>query len=327
MKLIIQIACLNEERTLPATLADLPQKIEGIDCIEWLVVDDGSTDRTAAVAQELGVQHIIRHSRHMGLAAAFQSGIDASLRLGADIIVNTDGDNQYPGRYVGDLVAPILAGKADMVVADRQVSRIGSYSFTKKVLQRLGSAVVRYVSGTDVPDAPSGFRALSRDAAARLNLLTDYTHSLETLIQAGKKNITVAHVPIEVNPAMRESRLVRSDSDYVLRSARTILRLFALYEPLRAFVYLGLPFFLFGAVLWLRFLVLLFTEGNLRGAHIQSVVVGGAAILLAVLMWCLGLIGELLATNRRLQEDTLYILKHAFYRPDARRDDRGTGGA
>ena len=214
MKLIIQIPCLNEELTLKQTLSDLPLQVEGVDCVELLVVDDGSTDRTARVAYDAGVRHIVRHRDNRGLAAAFQSGLDACLQLGADIIVNTDADNQYPGSAVSALITPILEGKADMVIADRQVSHIQHFSAVKKMLQRWGSAAVRSASGTHVPDAPCGFRAMTRDAAMRINVLTNYTYTLETIIQAGKKNISVAHVPIETNPKLRQSRLFQSDWQY-----------------------------------------------------------------------------------------------------------------
>ena len=243
MKLIVQIPCLNEAETLPQTVADIPHHMSGVDEIELLVIDDGSTDRTIEVAQSVGVEHIVSHPGNKGLAAAFQTGLDTCLQLGADIIVNTDGDNQYPGRYIPDLIAPILRGEADIVVADRQTDKIEHFSPTKRLLQRLGSAIVRYVSDTSVPDAPSGFRAFSREAALRLNVLTGYTYTLETLIQAGKKKLTVAHIPITTNPQLRESRLIRNIGMYVTLSARTIVRLFALYEPLRAFTYISLPFF------------------------------------------------------------------------------------
>ena len=323
MKLIIQIPCLNEELTLRQTLQDLPHDVPGVDCIETLVVDDGSTDRTAEVAYEEGVHHIVRHNENRGLAAAFQSGIDACLQLGADLIVNTDADNQYPGSAISELVSPIIVGSADMVIADRQVKDIQHFSYVKKILQRWGSAAVRSASGTHVPDAPCGFRALSREAALRINVLTNYTYTLETIIQAGKKNITVSHIPIETNPILRQSRLIHSDWQYVRRSAATILRLVTLYEPLRTFSVLGLPFFLFGAGLWVRYLILLALYGDLRGAYIQSVVVGGASILVAVLVWCLGLLGELLATNRRLQEEILYRIKAVVFRSDTSDNDRG----
>lgn len=209
MKLIIQIPCLNEEHTLPETLAGLPKQIDGVDEIEWLIIDDGSTDRTVEVAQEHGVHHIVRHQGNKGLAKAFQTGLDACLKNDADIIVNTDGDNQYPGSYIGDLVAPIISYQADMVIGSRPIQQTVHFSWTKKNLQWIGSAVVRYVSRTSVPDAPSGFRALSREAALKLNIITDYTYTLETIIQAGNKNLTITSVPIQTNYKTRESRLMK----------------------------------------------------------------------------------------------------------------------
>ena len=313
MKLIVQIPCFNEEETLPLTLADIPRQIPGVDTVEILVIDDGSTDRTVGVARQLGVHHIVRHTGNKGLAMAFQTGLDACLELGADIIVHTDADNQYPGRRIPDLVAPILTGTADMVIGDRQTDKIEHFSFTKRLLQRLGSAVVRYVSGTDVPDAPSGFRALSREAALRINVLTGYTYTLETIIQAGKKNLIVAHIPIETNPKLRESRLIRSKWQYVMRSTATILKLFALYEPLRTFTYLSLPFLLGGSGLWLRYLVLLLLGETGRGAHVQSVVVGSAAWIVGFLIFLIGLLADIVATNRRLHEETLYYLKRSVF--------------
>jgi glycosyltransferase involved in cell wall biosynthesis len=313
MKLIIQIPCLNEEETLPETVADLPTEIPGVDTIEVLVIDDGSTDRTAEVARSLGIDHVIRHQDNLGLAAAFQTGLNASIQAGADIIVNTDADNQYPGGSIPDLIRPVLDGTADMVIGDRQPSEIEHFSFQKKLLQKIGSAVVSYVSGTSVPDAPSGFRAISREAALRLNVQTSFSYTLETVIQAGRKNLVVGHVPIVTNPDLRESRLMRSNFHYVRRSMATIMRLFVLYEPLKTFVYLGLPFFLLGIVLWGRFLVLLIAGEATRGSNVQSIVVGAVAIMMALLLWSLGLVGELLATNRRLSEESLYYAKRTAY--------------
>ena len=313
MKLIIQIPCYNEASTLAQTLEELPGTVEGVDRVEVLVIDDGSTDGTAERARALGVDHVVRHTANKGLAAAFQTGLNACLRLGADVIVNTDADNQYPGRFIPELIAPVVSGQADIVIADRQTHRIQHFSAVKKVLQRIGSATVRFASGTSVPDAPSGFRAFSREAALRLNILTAYTYTLETIIQAGKKNLTVVHVPITTNPKTRDSRLMRSSRQYVSRSAATILRIFTLYEPLRTFGYLSLPFFGVGLVLWLRYLALLLFTDPERGAHIQSVVVGAAALTIGFLVGLFGILAEIVATNRRLQEETLYYLKRVTF--------------
>lgn len=312
MKLIIQLPCLNEEETLPIVLAELPRAIAGVDEIYWLVIDDGSTDRTVEVARLHGVDYIVRHRVNRGLAAAFSSGINACLQLGADIIVNTDADNQYPGRFIPDLIQPILDGTATMVIGDRQTSTITHFSPTKRLLQRWGSAVVRFISGTDIPDAPSGFRALSRETALRLHLFTTYTYTLETIIQVGKLNLPIAHVPIDTNPKTRESRLMRSNFRYTMRSAATLLRLFLLYEPLKSFFYLSIPFFVLGMVLWLRYLLLVVIDGVTRGSHVQSIVVGAVALMLGFFTLAIGLLGELTAANRRLHQETLYYLKRGL---------------
>lgn len=309
MKLIIQIPCLNEEHTLPETLAELPRTIEGVNEIKWLIIDDGSTDNTVQTAYDHGVDYVVRHAVNQGLAAAFQSGVTACLRLGADIIVNTDGDNQYPGRYIPDLVRPILDGTADMVIGDRRPSTIAQFSPMKRLFHRWGSAVVRFVSDTDVPDAPSGFRAISREAALRMHVLTGYTYTLETIIQAGKRRLPIRHIVIQTNAKTRESRLMRSTLQYVLRSVVTLLRLFLLYEPLKTFAYLSVPFFLVGGVLWLRYALLVVQQEVTRGSNIQSVVVGAVAILIGFLVLAIGLLGEILAASRRLQEEILYYLK------------------
>src|SRR6186997_1505288 len=251
MKLIIQIPCLNEEATLPATLADLPREVPGIDVVEWLIIDDGSTDRTIEVAREHGVDHIVKLTNNKGLAAGFQAGLDASLKLGADIIVNTDADNQYFGGDIPKLVAPILAGDADMVIGDRETDQIEHFSPLKKRLQRLGSAVVRRASGTDVPDTTSGFRAYNREAALQMSVVSKYTYTLETIIQAGKMTVAVDHVPVRTNPKLRESRLFPSTAAYVRRNGVSIFRIYALYEPLRLFLMAAGATALVGAVIWL----------------------------------------------------------------------------
>ncbi|MEW6740145.1 MAG: glycosyltransferase family 2 protein [Nitrospirota bacterium] len=321
MKLIIQIPCYNEELALPKTLAELPREIPGVDSVEWLVVDDGSTDRTSEVAYEHGVDHIVRHTTNKGLADAFQTGLNACLQLGADIIVNTDGDNQYPSKYIHALVDPILQGKADIVIADRQVDKIEHFSPVKKLLQKLGSATVRYVSGTQVPDAPSGFRAMNREAAMRFNILTDYTYTLETVIQAGKKNLTIAHIPIMTNPALRKSRLMRNSMQYIMRSAKTILRLFILYEPLRSFLYISAVFFAGGLGLLIRYMILVLLGEAGRGSHIQSVIIGASAVVIGFLIMLIGLLSDIVATNRRLIEETLYYLKRQHFQGECPNGD------
>jgi glycosyltransferase involved in cell wall biosynthesis len=309
MHLIIQIPCYNEEQSLPATLIDMPAAIPGVDVMETLVIDDGSTDKTVEVARRLEVDHIIRLPGHKGLAAAFQAGLDACLKLGADVIVNTDGDNQYPQAEIPRLIAPVLNGEADIVIGDRQVQTITHFSPLKKRLQRWGSWVVCLASGMRVPDATSGFRAYSREAALRLSVLTRYTYTLETIIQAGKKGLRVAHVPIQVNQPTRDSRLVKSNWSYVKQSTATILRLYAFYEPLRSFSYLSLPFVVAGLFALVRFGYLYVTGQSGIGRHVQSVVVGGTLLILGFLLFILGVIADLIAANRMLTEETLYRIK------------------
>jgi glycosyltransferase involved in cell wall biosynthesis len=325
MKLIIQIPCFNEEATLGETLADLPKQIPGIDCIEILIVDDGSTDQTAEVARKFGTHHVIRHAANRGLAAAFQTGVDACLERGADFILNTDADHQYPGSYIPQLLEPLLSGQADMVIADRQIGSRGDLPIMHRMLQRLGSAVVRRISGTSVPDAPSGFRALSREAGLRLEIVTNFTYTLEALVQAGEKGLRLAFVPIHTNPPKRESRLKRTESHYVLKSAATLLRLYAVYQPLRTFLILGLPFLLTGAALWIRYLVLAILERGVRGAHLQSVVVGGASILIAFMLATLGILGDLMARNRIVSERILYHSKRARFARESSIDPSNAG--
>jgi glycosyltransferase involved in cell wall biosynthesis len=297
MKLIIQIPCLNEEATLPATIADLPRQIDGIDAIELLVVDDGSTDRTVAVARECGVEHIVRLTNNKGLAAGFQAGLDACLKLGADIVVNTDADNQYQGADVAKLVAPILAGEADMVVGDRQVTQIDHFSGSKKGLQRLGSWVVRRLSGTEITDTTSGFRAYNREAALQLSVVDNYTYTLESLIQAGKMLVAVDQVTVATNPKTRESRLFDSTGAYVRRNGPAILRIYARYEPLRAFATAGLIVALLALLAWLPFLIDWIFNGHSEG-HIQSLILGAVLFIAAVQLFALGVIGDLLAGQR-----------------------------
>ena len=297
MKLIIQIPCLNEEQTLPATIADLPREVPGIDEVELLVIDDGSTDRTVEVARECGVEHIVRLTNNKGLAAGFQAGLDACLKLGADVVVNTDADNQYRGADVVKLVAPIVAGEADMVVGDRQVSQIDHFSGSKKGLQRLGSWVVRRLSGTDVTDATSGFRAYNREAALQLLVVDNFTYTLESLIQAGKMMVAVDEVPIGTNPKTRESRLFATTGAYVRKNAPAILRIYARYEPLRAFATAGLVVLLLALAAWMPFLLDWILNGDSDG-HVQSLILGAVLFIAAMQLFALGVIGDLLAGQR-----------------------------
>lgn len=311
MKLVIQIPCFNEEQTLPETLADLPDRLDGFDEVVVLVVDDGSTDQTVEVARKLGVDHIGGFSQNRGLAAAFARGLEEALAMGADVIVNTDGDHQYRGADLPRLVRPILDGTADMVVGDRQVDKIPHFSPVKKWLQEVGSLVVRLASRTSVPDATSGFRAISREAALRLEVFSTYTYTLETIIQAGRKGLTVVSVPVTTNESRRQSRLIRSTPSYVLRSAATILRVFLMYEALRVFSVLGLVPLCAGALLLIRFMYF-YAVGDGTG-HIQSLILASILVVLGFLTFLLGLLGDLIAKNRHLAEEANYRLKKAEF--------------
>jgi glycosyltransferase involved in cell wall biosynthesis len=303
MKLIIQIPCYDEERTLPATLADLPREVPGVDEVEWLVIDDGSTDRTVDVARAHGVDHIVRLTNNKGLAAAFQAGLDACLKLGADVIVNTDADNQYHGGDIPKLVAPIIAGDADMVIGDRETDQIEHFSPLKKRLQRWGSAVVRRASGTNVPDTTSGFRAYNREAALQLQVVSKFTYTLESIIQAGKMLVAVDHVPIRTNDQTRQSRLFPSMWAYVRRNTLSIFRIYMLYEPLRVFVFAATIVALVGVVIWARFLWFFFSgEGS---GHIQSLILGATMFIVAVQLAALGVVSDILAGSRVLQQRIL----------------------
>ena len=304
MKLIVQITCYNEEATLAQTVADIPRQVEGIDNVEILVIDDGSTDRTLEIARAAGVDHVIRNSANQGLARAFREGLDASLKLGADIIVNTDGDNQYAGRDIPKLVRPILDGRADLVIGDRQTASIPHFSPLKKFFQWLGSNIVRRLSGgLDVPDAVSGFRAITRDAAFSINIISSFSYTIEMLIQAGKKRLAVTSVPIHTNEVTRESRLFTGVPSFILKSGTTVLRMFTMYKPLQVFSIIGLLLMLIGLVPVVRFLVFYFSgEG---AGHIQSLVIGGAFIVIGFITFVIALLADLINFNRRLLEITL----------------------
>jgi len=302
-KLIIQIPCFNEAETLGITLAALPRKVPGFARVEWMVIDDGSTDRTVAVAKAGGVDHLVRLGRNQGLARAFAAGLEAAVRAGADVIVNTDADNQYQADDIPKLTAPILAGEADLVIGARPIVDTPHFSRTKKALQLLGSMVVRMASRTTVVDAPSGFRALSREAALRLRVHGEYSYTLETIIAAGRNNMAVTSVPIRTNPDLRPSRLVRSLPDYVLRSGVTILRSFATYKPLRLFAAGGLLLIATGGALGLRYLY--FAHLGEGAGHVQSVILSALLIGMGVLTGLIGLLADLIAVNRRLLEKLL----------------------
>ncbi len=307
MKLIVQIPCLNEEFTLPQTVADIPRHIEGIDRVEILIIDDGSSDRTVEVAREIGVDHVVCNLNNKGLAASFRIGLDACLRLGADIIVNTDGDNQYQGRDIAKLVAPIVKGQADIVIGDRQTDTIPHFELHKKILQKFGSAIVRILSGAKIPDAVSGFRAFSRDAAMQLNILTHYSYTVETILQAGKRNLAVASVPVGTNPKTRESRLVRNIPSFVINQFNTMTRMYAMHQPLRYFFIISMVIIGGGLVPVVRFLHF-YLKGQGDG-HIQSLIIGGALLMIGFQVLAIGFLGDLLAFNRRLIEEVLVRVK------------------
>jgi glycosyltransferase involved in cell wall biosynthesis len=303
MKLIIQIPCYNEEETLPITLKDLPREIPGVDEIEVLIIDDGSIDRTREVAAECGADHIVGFAANRGLARAFMLGMNACLERGADIIVNTDADNQYCGHDIPKLVVPVLEGRADIVIGDRQTQDIEHFSAFKKLLQRHGSSVVSMLSCTEIPDATSGFRAFSRDAALELNVLSNFSYTLETLIQAGRKHMAVVSVPIRTNEKLRDSRLFKSIFQFVKRSASTMIRVYTTHEPLKVFLSTGVVFLLAAVLLFVRFIVyFLMGEG---GGHVQSLIFGAVLFLFAGFFATVGILADLINANRRLIEEVL----------------------
>ncbi|QDG39187.1 glycosyltransferase family 2 protein [Alteromonas mediterranea] len=303
MKLIIQIPCYNEEHTLPQTVKDLPTHIEGIDVIEYMIIDDGSKDNTVEVAKSLGVHHIVRNKNNRGLARTFRKGIDECLKRGADIIVNTDGDNQYAGWDVAKLVVPILEGKADVVVGDRKTQDIEHFSPLKKLLQKVGSYVVKKVSGVEVPDAVSGFRAYSREAVLQLNIISPFSYTIEALIQSGKKHMAVTHVPVETNAKTRESRLFTSIPKFIERQLTTIVRMYTMYQPLRVFVLIGALITLVGLIPIIRFLIFyMMGDGN---GHLQSLILGGVLTVLGIITFLIAILADLINFNRQLIEQTL----------------------
>ena len=303
MRLVVQVPCLNEEQTLPAVLSSIPTQIPGIDEIIVLIIDDGSTDRTVEVAREYGVTHFVRHARNRGLGRSFHDGVQRALELGADIVVNTDGDNQYPQERITDLVQPIVRGEADIVIADRQVHLVEHFSGPKVALQKLGSKIVNKAAGTDLPDAASGFRAYSRDSLMLLNTITRFSYCMETIIQAGNKKLAIASIPITTNAKTRESRLFKSTRQHVLKSAGAIIRAYIMYKPYVIFSALAVLFGVLGLVPFVRYAVLQ-VEGN-TGGHLQSLLVGTVLLVMSFLSVIIGILSDLLRTNRSLIEDTL----------------------
>jgi glycosyltransferase involved in cell wall biosynthesis len=305
--LIIQIPCLNEAETLPGTLADLPRSLPGIDRIEVLVIDDGSRDGTAEVARVHGVEHIVRLRRRKGLAAAFMAGIDSAVKLGADYIVNTDADNQYVGADIALLIEPLMKGEADIVIGDRNIKALSEMSAQKKLLQRLGSWVVRQVSGTEVPDTTSGFRAYTREAALRMTIVSEFSYTLESIIQAGKNRLAIAHVPVRTNPRIRPSRLFDSLFAYVKASGATIVRIYAMYEPLKVFSYIGGAVFTVGLAITARFIYYYLT-GTGRG-HVQSLIIAAVLMIVGFQVLLIGLVSDMISGNRKLLEDLVYRIR------------------
>jgi glycosyltransferase involved in cell wall biosynthesis len=311
MKVFVQVPCLNEEATLPLVLESIPKKIKNVDSIEVLIIDDGSSDKTIEVAKKYGVKHFVKHTRNMGLARSFRDGIDYALRHGADIVVNTDGDNQYPQERIADLVQPIIAHEADIVIADRQTSKIAHFSPFKKAMQRFGSWVVNKAGGTDLPDAASGFRAYSRGSLYKLNVVTQFSYCMETIIQAGNKRLKIVSIPVTTNKKTRESRLFKNIGQHMIKSGQAILRSYIMFRPNVVFVTLGSIFLVAGLVPFIRYAILLVADS--KGNHIQSLIFGTALLVAALLCFALVIIADLLRTNRVLLEDQLERIKEIQY--------------
>jgi len=315
VKVVVQVPCLNEEETLPLVLASIPTSIPGVDDIVVVVIDDGSTDRTVEVARAYGVTHFVRHTRNQGLGRSFQDGVSYALGLGADIVVNTDGDNQYPQERIADLVQPIIAGQADIVIADRQVHQVEHFSPAKIALQRFGSRVVNRAAGTQLPDAASGFRAYSRESLLRLNTVTRFSYCMETIIQAGNKRLAIASIPVATNAKTRESRLFTSTRQHVFKSAAAIVRAYIMYKPYVIFGWCAVVFGLLGLLPFIRYAVLL-AMGEPGGGHLQSLLVGAVLLILSFLSVMLGIVSDLIRTNRTLIETSLELAKRSRFEVD-----------
>jgi glycosyltransferase involved in cell wall biosynthesis len=311
MKVVVQVPCLNEEQTLPLVLKSIPKKIKGVDEIEVLIIDDGSADKTVAVAKKHGVKHFVRHPQRKGLARSFHDGILRALEMGADIIVNTDGDNQYPQERIADLVQPIIRGEADLVIADRQVQSIEHFSPFKKLMQRVGTKILNVAAGTSVPDAPSGFRAYSRDVAMQLNVVTRFSYAMETIIQAGNKHFKIVSIPVVTNPKTRESRLFKSSFEHIRKSGSAIFRAFVMYKPVGLFLTTGTTLLVLGLIPFGRFLYfLIYDDGK---GHVQSLIVGSVLLIAAFISFALGIIADLIRINRVLIEEGLEQSRRARF--------------
>lgn len=317
MKVFIQIPCLNEETTLPLVFKTMPKTLPGVDKVEYLIIDDGSTDKTIEVAKKLGVKHFVKHPYNMGLARSFRDGIDYALSHGADIVVNTDGDNQYPQERIADLVKPIVDHKADIVIGDRQTHKIAHFSRFKKFMQKFGTSVVNQAAGTTLPDAPSGFRAYSRNALYQLNVITQFSYTMETIIQAGNKRLHTVSVPVDTNEKTRESRLFKSSFQHMRKSGSAIVRSYIMFRPVTIFGYPGAILFILGAIPFIRYAILFFTKNS--DGHLQSLILGVTLLTAGLLLLALGVIADLLRTNRVLTEDLLERVKHIQF--DDKADD------